>query len=80
MLKSLTWDAISESGNVVQTTGSAKTGNVTAAASETGNVVQTSGTGNRVQVDQPKPGFWAQAVKKLVAFFMWIKSFFSGGA
>jgi hypothetical protein len=70
-------NAISEKGNVVQTTGSAKIGNVTAASSESGNIVQTGGTGNKVQVDKPKEGFWSEAWKKLSK---WIKGLFGGGA
>jgi hypothetical protein len=60
-------NAISEKGNVVQTTGGGTTGDVTAAASEKGNVVQTSGSGNRVHVDRPKEGFWGMLWKKIKA-------------
>jgi YbbR domain-containing protein len=74
-------NAISEKGNVVQTTGSTRTGDVNAAASsEKGNVVQTSGADNRVQVDHPKVGFWSQALKRLGSLWNWIKALFTGGA
>ena len=72
-------NAISEKGNVVQTIGSARIGDVTA-ASEKGNVVQTSGSSNRVQVDHPKEGFWSEVLKKLKSAWKWIMALFTGGA
>jgi hypothetical protein len=68
-------NAISEKGNVVQTTGASSTGDVTSAATEKGNIAQTSGTGNRVQVDQPKEGFFGLLWKKIKACWKWV----SGG-
>ena len=65
-------NAISEKGNVVQTTGGGTTGDVTAAASEKGNVVQTTGTDNRVQVDHPKENFFSMLWKKLKAGWKWL--------
>ena len=65
-------NAISEKGNVVQTTGAASTGDVTSAASETGNVVQTSGASSRVQVDHPKESVWGALWKKVKACWKWL--------
>jgi hypothetical protein len=65
-------NAISEKGNVVQTTGASSTGDVTSASSEKGNVVQTSGESNRVQVDLPKESFLRTLWKKIKACWKWI--------
>jgi hypothetical protein len=60
-------NAISENGNVVQTTGSGIN-----AISEKGGVVQTTGGANRVQVDHPKEGVWAALWKKAKACWKWL--------
>jgi hypothetical protein len=65
-------NAISEKGNVVQTTGAASTGDVTSAASEKGNVVQTSGVGNKAQADHPREVFWGTLLKKVKACWHWL--------
>ncbi len=65
-------NAISEKGNVVQTTGASSTGDVTSAASEKGNIAQTGGEGNRVQVDHPKEGFFGMLWKKNKVCWKWI--------
>ncbi len=65
-------NALSEKGNVVQTTGGGTTGDLTAAASEKGNVVQASGTSNRVQVGHPKENFFGTLLKKLKAGWKWL--------
>ncbi len=64
-------NAISERGNVVQTTGGT-TGDVTNAASEKGNVVQATGGGNMTRVDQPKPSFWSMLWGKVKACWKWL--------
>ena len=64
-------NAISEKGNVVQTTGGA-TGDVNNAATEKGNVVQASGGENKQQVDQPKPSFWSMLWGKVRACWKWL--------
>lgn len=73
-------NAISEKGPVVQNTGSARTGDVVAAASEKGSVTQTSGEGNRVQVGPPKESFWSELRKKLGSAWKWLLSLFGAGA
>lgn len=65
-------NAISDKGDVIQTTGAANTGDVTAAALENGNITQTSGVSNRVQVDHPKDSFWETLWKKVKACWKWL--------
>lgn len=47
-------------------------GNVNNAISEKGNVVQTTGDQNKVQVAEPKEGFWTQAWKKFRSIWKWV--------
>jgi hypothetical protein len=65
-------NAISEKGNVVQTTGTASIGDVTTATSGKGNVAQAVGSDNRVQVDHPKESFLGMLWKKIKACWSWI--------
>ena len=71
-------NAISEKGNVVQATGSAHTGDVTAAASENGSIAQTSGAQNRVQMDDCKRSFWSELRRRLSSAWKWISGLFTG--
>jgi hypothetical protein len=65
-------NAISENGNVVQTTGASSTGDVTSAASQQGNIAQTSGSSNRVKVDHHDEGLLGKIWEKITACWKWI--------
>jgi hypothetical protein len=69
-------EQLNDSGNNIKFAGKAENNTV----AEEGNVVQTTGAENKVTVDkpkeEPKEGFWAQAWKKVVVCWKWIR----GGA
>ncbi|AMV26693.1 hypothetical protein VT84_20000 [Gemmata sp. SH-PL17] len=67
-------EQLNDTGNNYKFAGKSENNTV----AEKGNVVQTTGSENKVVVDkpkaeEPKEGFWAQAGKKLLGLWKWIR-------